>query len=129
LDSARGSCLSGTKGAPELERFFTLASKILLPASWSLSFQPGDRVGIWSLNRFEWAITRFAATEAGLIPVTINPAYRLYELEFAFNKVGCAGLVISPPFKISDYRDCRYGRRYRSVGNARRAFVRVIIPS
>ncbi|WP_332770306.1 AMP-binding protein [Phenylobacterium sp.] len=65
---------------------------------------PGDRLGIWSLNRAEWAITQFAAAKAGLILVTINPAYRLSELEFVLNKVACAGLVISPPFKTSDYR-------------------------
>jgi len=65
---------------------------------------PGDRLGIWSLNRAEWAITQFAAAKAGLILVTVNPAYRLSELEFVLNKVGCAGLVISPPFKTSDYR-------------------------
>jgi fatty-acyl-CoA synthase len=38
-----------------------------------------------------------------LILVTINPAYRLNELEFALNQVQCAALVISPPFKTSDY--------------------------
>lgn len=65
--------------------------------------EPGDRIGIWSLNRSEWTITQFAAAKAGLILVTINPAYRLSELEFALNKVGCAALVLSPPFKTSDY--------------------------
>ena len=65
--------------------------------------KPGDRVGIWSLNRAEWAITQFAAAKAGLILVAVNPAYRLSELEFALNKVGCAALILSPPFKTSDY--------------------------
>ena len=65
--------------------------------------EAGDRIGVWSLNRSEWTITQFAAAKAGLILVTINPAYRLAELEFALNKVGCAALVLSPPFKTSDY--------------------------
>ncbi|MBB5373341.1 AMP-binding protein [Acidocella aromatica] len=65
--------------------------------------EPGDRVGIWSLNRAEWALTQFAAAKAGLILVTVNPAYRLAELEYALNKAGIKALVISPPFKSSDY--------------------------
>ena len=65
--------------------------------------RPGDRIGIWSLNRVEWIITQFAAAKAGLILTTINPAYRLDELEYALKKVGCRALILSPPFKTSDY--------------------------
>jgi fatty-acyl-CoA synthase len=35
--------------------------------------------------------------------VNINPAYRLSELEYALNKVGCAALVTASRFKSSDY--------------------------
>ena len=69
----------------------------------ALGLVPGDRIGIWSLNTAEWTLTQFAAAKAGLILVTVNPAYRLVELEFALNKVGCAALVLGPPFKDTDY--------------------------
>jgi fatty-acyl-CoA synthase len=69
----------------------------------AMGLRPGERIGIWSLNRWEWTVTQFAAAKAGLILVTVNPAYRLSELEFALNKSGCAALVISPAFKTSDY--------------------------
>ncbi len=69
----------------------------------ALGLRRGDRIGIWSLNRAEWALTQFAAARAGLILVTINPAYRLSELEFALNSVGCAALVTATAFKTSDY--------------------------
>src|SRR5207344_2365280 len=59
--------------------------------------------GVWSLNRPEWTLTQFAAAKAGLILVTINPAYRLSELEFALAKVGCAAIVTATTFKTSDY--------------------------
>ena len=36
---------------------------------------------------------------AGLILVTINPAYRLSELEFALAKVGCSAIVAATAFK------------------------------
>jgi fatty-acyl-CoA synthase len=69
----------------------------------ALGLRRGDRIGIWSLNRAEWTVTQFAAARAGFILVTINPAYRLSELEFALNKVGCSALVTATAFKNSDY--------------------------
>src|SRR4029077_17847071 len=65
----------------------------------------GARIGIWSLNRPEWTLTQFAAAKAGLILVTINPAYRLSELEFALAKVGCAAIVTATAFKTSNYME------------------------
>jgi fatty-acyl-CoA synthase len=69
----------------------------------ALGLKPGDRVGIWSPNRWEWVATQFATARAGLIMVNINPAYRLSELEYALNKVGCRALVTAAKFKSSDY--------------------------
>jgi fatty-acyl-CoA synthase len=69
----------------------------------ALGLKPGERIGVWSLNRAEWALTQFAAAKAGLILVTINPAYRLTELEYALNLVGCAAIVTATQFKNSDY--------------------------
>ncbi len=69
----------------------------------ALGLVPGDRVGIWSPNNSEWAITQFATAKAGLILVNINPSYRLSELDYALNKVGCKALVTANEFKASDY--------------------------
>jgi len=69
----------------------------------ALGLQPGERVGIWSPNNAEWVITQFATAKAGLVLVNINPAYRLSELEYALNKVGCRALIIATRFKTSDY--------------------------
>ncbi len=68
-----------------------------------LGLEPGDRVGIWSPNNAEWVLTQFATAKAGIILVNINPAYRLAELEYALNKVGCKGLITASAFKSSDY--------------------------
>ena len=48
-------------------------------------------------------MTQFATAKAGIILVNINPAYRLAELEYALNKVGCKGLITAVAFKSSDY--------------------------
>jgi fatty-acyl-CoA synthase len=69
----------------------------------ALGLQRGDRVGIWSLNNAEWVVAQFATAKAGLILVNINPAYRLTELEFALNRVGCRALILATRFKTSDY--------------------------
>ena len=69
----------------------------------ALGLKKGDRVGIWSPNRVEWLVTQFATARAGLILVNINPAYRMAELEYALNKVGCKALVAAESFKTSRY--------------------------
>ncbi|MCF3946297.1 AMP-binding protein [Acidiphilium sp. AL] len=69
----------------------------------ALGLEPGDRIGIFSPNNAEWAILQFASAKAGLILVTINPAYRISELEFVLNEVQCKALVLARRFKSSDY--------------------------
>ena len=69
----------------------------------ALGLEPGDRVGIWSPNNAEWVITQFATAKAGLVLVNINSAYRLTEVEYALNKVGCKALITADHFKTSDY--------------------------
>ena len=68
-----------------------------------LGLGKGERVGIWSPNRWEWLVTQFATARIGLVLVNINPAYRLAELEYALNRVGCRALVTAAQFKTSDY--------------------------
>jgi fatty-acyl-CoA synthase len=63
----------------------------------------GDRVGIWSPNRYEWVVVQFATARVGAILVTINPAYRPSELGYALRKVGVSVLVMAPRFRDTDY--------------------------
>ena len=81
-----------------LERSDAFATGLL-----ALGLNPGDRIGIWAPNCVEWTLTQFAAARAGLILVTINPAYRLSEVEYTINKVGLSALVAASSFKTSDY--------------------------
>jgi fatty-acyl-CoA synthase len=68
-----------------------------------LGVERGDRVGIWAPNCAEWTLIQFATARIGAILVTINPAYRVSEVEYALNKVGCSVLVTAARFKSSDY--------------------------
>ncbi len=70
----------------------------------ALGIQVGDRVGLWSPNRFEWTLTQYATARIGAIMVCLNPAYRTTELEYALNQSGTRLLVAAPEFKTSNYQ-------------------------
>ncbi|WP_343528959.1 AMP-binding protein [Sphingomonas sp.] len=80
------------------ERVARLASGFL-----ALGLEPGDRIGIWSSNSIEWVVTQLASARAGLILVTINPAYNQAEAEYCLRKVGCRALVMAEGFRGHDY--------------------------
>jgi fatty-acyl-CoA synthase len=75
----------------------------LAGALLALGFAKGDRIGVWGPNRSEWVLAQYATARIGVILVNINPAYRLSELEYALNKVGCKGVITAPAFKTSAY--------------------------
>jgi len=75
----------------------------LASALLHLGLQRGDRIGIWSHNNAQWLLTQLATANIGVVLVNINPAYRLAELEYAVNKVGCKALITMPEFKHSNY--------------------------
>ena len=63
----------------------------------------GDRVGIWSPNRYEWVITQYATARVGAILVNINPAYRTTELAYALAQSGVSLLILARAFRQADY--------------------------
>ena len=65
----------------------------------------GDRAGIWAHNCSEWLLMQIATAKVGIVLVNINPAYRVTELEYALNKVGCKMLVTMTEYKTSNYLD------------------------
>ena len=99
----REALVSPSHGVRWTWREFAEKVDALAAGFLTLGLERGERIGIWSLNRPEWTLTQFAAAKAGLILVTINPAYRLSELEFVLAKVGCAAIVTATAFKASNY--------------------------
>jgi fatty-acyl-CoA synthase len=65
--------------------------------------QPGDRVGVWSPNRFEWVIVQFAAARLGAILVTVNPAFKAGELKYALNRTQVTYLALAKGFRQTSY--------------------------
>ncbi|XP_037836878.1 medium-chain acyl-CoA ligase ACSF2, mitochondrial [Kryptolebias marmoratus] len=71
----------------------------------ALGLTKGDRLGMWGPNTYEWVLVQFATAKAGIIQVSVNPAYQLQEVEFALRKVGCKAVVCPTEFKTQKYCD------------------------
>uniref|UniRef100_A0A8D0GZ62 Medium-chain acyl-CoA ligase ACSF2, mitochondrial n=1 Tax=Sphenodon punctatus TaxID=8508 RepID=A0A8D0GZ62_SPHPU len=69
----------------------------------ALGLKKGDRLGMWGPNKYEWVLMQFATAQAGIILVSVNPAYQAQELEFVIRKVGCKALVFPTQFKTQKY--------------------------
>jgi fatty-acyl-CoA synthase len=69
----------------------------------ALGVRPGNRVGIWATNRFEWVVAQYASARAGAILVNINPAYLAAELEYALCKSGVSVLLHGRGFRSNNY--------------------------
>ena len=59
--------------------------------------------GLLSLGSYEWVVAQFATAKIGAILVNVNPAYRLFELEFVLKKVECKAIIAAEKFKTSEY--------------------------
>lgn len=56
---------------------------------------PGDRVGILSENRLEWALTDYALLGLGAIPVPVYPTLLEPEVEYILRDSAAKGIVVS----------------------------------
>ena len=78
----------------------TTVAKALL----AINVQKGDRLGIWSPNRYEWVLMQYATARIGVILVNINPAYRVSELAYVLGQSGVSVLFSALAFKSNDYK-------------------------
>ncbi|NOX23842.1 MAG: AMP-binding protein [Actinobacteria bacterium] len=93
---------------------FARAVDEMAKALLGLDVAKGERVGIWSPNNAEWVIVQYATARIGAVLVTINPAYRLAELEYVLNQSGITVLFSAESYVTSDYRAMIEDARDRS---------------
>src|SRR5436190_21639908 len=62
-------------------------------------FQPGERIAIWAQNLPEWVMMEFGAAMAGVVLVTVNPAFRANELEYLLKQSRAAGVFVVASFR------------------------------
>jgi fatty-acyl-CoA synthase len=80
------------------ERVNQIASALI-----AIGVEPGQHVGIWSMNVPEWVVTQLAVARIGSLLVNVNPAYRVHELKDALAMAEVATLVVGSPFKGSNF--------------------------
>jgi len=69
----------------------------------ALGINKGDNVAMWATNVPEWPILQLAAARIGAVFVTMNPAYRSSELEYALKQSDVKALFLIDSFKSSNY--------------------------
>jgi fatty-acyl-CoA synthase len=62
-------------------------------------FEPGDRVAVWAPNVPEWALLEFGCASAGVVLVTVNPAYQAAELAYVLGHSRAKGLLTVDEFR------------------------------
>ncbi|XP_040324587.1 medium-chain acyl-CoA ligase ACSF2, mitochondrial-like isoform X1 [Herpailurus yagouaroundi] len=58
---------------------------------------------MWGPNSYAWVLMQLATAQAGIILVSVNPAYQAMELEYALKKVGCKAVTFPKQFKTQQY--------------------------
>ena len=69
----------------------------------AMGITPGEHVGIWATNLPQWVLLQYAAASIGVVLVTINPAYRPFELSYTLAQSDIVALFLTDRFKSSDY--------------------------
>jgi fatty-acyl-CoA synthase len=69
----------------------------------ALGIESGQHVAVWGTNVPEWVILQFATARIGAVLVTINPAYRPFELGYVLKQSDAVALFLVQRFKSSDY--------------------------
>src|SRR6476646_1856980 len=62
-------------------------------------FEPGERVAVWAPSIPERQLLEFGAALAGLILVTVNPAYKPGALQYVLEQSASAGIFLLPEFR------------------------------
>jgi len=66
------------------------------------AFDPGDRVALWAPNSADWVCFQVGAGLAGVVLVTVNPAYRHAELAHVLHQSQAHGLYFAPEHRGRD---------------------------
>jgi fatty-acyl-CoA synthase len=67
-------------------------------------FAPGDRIAVWSPNSAEWILLQHGASLAGLVLVTVNPAYLADEVRHVLRSARAAGIFFTAAYRNTDQR-------------------------
>ncbi|HNW04366.1 MAG TPA: AMP-binding protein [Oscillospiraceae bacterium] len=69
----------------------------------AMGLHKGDHVAIWATNVPAWIMTLFASAKIGAVLVTVNTAYKVFELEYLLRQSDAKALVLIDGFKDTSY--------------------------
>ena len=95
--------VEGTAAPPEDRRRWTfeevLSEAERVAGALLERFEPGERVAVWAPNIPEWILLELGAGMAGVVLVTVNPAYKSKELDYVLRQSGSSGIFLVPEFR------------------------------
>jgi len=62
-------------------------------------FSVGEHVAVWAPNIPEWLVLEFGAALAGMVLVTVNPAFKPAELRYVLAQSKASGVFLTPSFR------------------------------
>ena len=62
-------------------------------------FRKGERIAVWAQNVPEWIMLEFGAGMAGMVLVTVNPAFRANEVQYVLKQSRAAGVFVVNNFR------------------------------
>ncbi len=69
----------------------------------AMGIKKGDHIAIWATNIPEWQISLYAAAKIGCVYVTVNTAYKVFELEYLLEQSDTTALIMAGGFKDANY--------------------------
>jgi fatty-acyl-CoA synthase len=67
-------------------------------------FVSGERIAVWSANSAEWVFLQHGAALAGLVLVTVNPAYLAEEVRHVLDSSRAAGVFFTESYRGTNQR-------------------------
>ena len=91
------------EGVPGERRTWTYAELLTdaerVARALAARFEKGDRVAVWAPNIPEWVLLEYGAGLAGVVLVTVNPAYQPKELEYVLRQSRSSGIFYLRSFR------------------------------
>ncbi|MBQ6841795.1 MAG: AMP-binding protein [Firmicutes bacterium] len=69
----------------------------------ALGIKRGDHVAIWATNHHQWLLTMFATAKIGAVMVTVNTAYKIFEVEYLLRQSDSMTLIFMDHYRKVDY--------------------------
>lgn len=101
-DPGRAAIIEGLPDAAERRqwtyaKFYEQARQVA--RALLVDHEPGDRVAVWAHNIPEWLLLEFGCSLAGVVLVTVNPAYRAGELTYVLTQSRAQTLFVVDNFR------------------------------